>query len=75
MNEITMEILEAGTIEFEMKIEQEGFKGEKGDTGECGLQGSKGTDGLTTEIELNGVTHTQENGKITLPNQIGRAHV
>ena len=45
-----------------------GDKGDKGDQGERGLQGEKGADGLTTSISLNGVTYTQENGVITLPN-------
>lgn len=48
-----------------------GDKGDKGDPGEQGPQGpkgDKGADGLTTSISLNGVTYTQENGVITLPN-------
>ena len=48
-----------------------GEKGEKGDTGEQGPQGpagANGQDGLTTSISLNGVTYTQQNGVITLPN-------
>ena len=48
-----------------------GDKGDKGDQGEQGIQGEKGdkgADGLTTSISLNGVTYTQENGVITLPN-------
>ena len=54
-----------------------GDKGEKGDPGEQGIQGERGpqgekgdrgVDGLTTSILLNGVTYTQENGVITLPN-------
>ena len=49
----------------------QGEKGDKGDRGEQGLQGiqgEKGADGLTTSISLNGVTYTQENGVIALPN-------
>ena len=49
----------------------QGPKGDKGDPGEQGpqgIQGPAGADGLTTSISLNGVTYTQENGVITLPN-------
>ena len=58
--------LDAGILKGE-KGEQ-GIQGEKGDTGEQGPAGVKGQDGLTTSISLNGVTYTQENGVITLPN-------
>ena len=56
-----------------------GNKGDKGDKGETGAtgpqgptgaqgpQGVKGTDGLTTQIKVNGTTYTQSNGLITLP--------
>ena len=44
-----------------------GDKGERGEKGEQGLQGIKGTDGLTTQIKVNGTTYTQSNGLITLP--------
>ena len=50
---------------------EKGDKGDKGDKGEQGiqgLQGIKGTDGLTTQIKVNGTTYTQSNGLITLPN-------
>lgn len=56
---------------FQAKLDAGTLKGEKGDQGERGLQGEKGdkgADGLTTSISLNGVTYTQENGVITLPN-------
>ena len=44
-----------------------GDKGERGEKGEQGIQGIKGTDGLTTQIRVNGTTYTQSNGLITLP--------
>ena len=44
-----------------------GDKGERGDKGEQGIQGVKGSDGLTTQIKVNGTTYTQSNGLITLP--------
>ena len=44
-----------------------GDKGERGEKGEQGIQGIKGTDGLTTQIKVNGTTYTQSNGLITLP--------
>ena len=44
-----------------------GDKGEKGEKGEQGIQGIKGTDGLTSQIRVNGNTYTQSNGLITLP--------
>ena len=44
-----------------------GGKGEKGEQGIQGAQGDKGTDGLTTQIRVNGTTYTQSNGLITLP--------
>ena len=50
---------------FQVKLDAGTLKGEKGDRGERGLDGA---DGLTTSISLNGVTYTQENGVITLPN-------
>ena len=50
---------------FQAKLNNGTLKGEKGDQG---IQGEKGADGLTTSISLNGVTYTQENGVITLPN-------
>ena len=56
---------------FQAKLDAGILKGEKGDKGEQGIQGEKGdkgADGLTTSISLNGVTYTQENGVITLPN-------
>ena len=56
---------------FQAKLDAGILKGEKGEQGERGLQGEKGdkgADGLTTSISLNGVTYTQENGVITLPN-------
>ena len=37
------------------------LKGDKGETG------AKGTDGLTTQVRVNGVTYTQSSGIITLP--------
>lgn len=42
----------------------DGAQGDKGD------KGDKGDDGLTTSIELNGTTHEQVGGKITLPNLV-----
>ena len=47
-----------------------GEKGEQGPQGPQGIQGTqgiKGTDGLTTQIKVNGTTYTQSNGLITLP--------
>ena len=44
-----------------------GDKGEKGEQGIQGVQGVKGSDGLTTQIRVNGTTYTQTNGLITLP--------
>ena len=44
-----------------------GEKGEKGEQGIQGIQGIQGSDGLTTQIRVNGVTYTQTNGLITLP--------
>ena len=38
-----------------------------GARGPQGPQGVKGTDGLTTQIKVNGNTYTQSNGLITLP--------
>ena len=45
-----------------------GEKGEKGEQGIQGIQGIQGSDGLTTQIRVNGNTYTQSNGLITLPN-------
>ena len=65
---------------FQAKLDAGTLKGEKGDPGiqgeqgpqglqgEQGPAGANGQDGLTTSISLNGVTYTQENGVITLPN-------
>lgn len=53
---------------FQAKLNAGTLKGEKGDTGEQGPAGTNGKDGLTTSISLNGVTYTQKNGVITLPN-------
>ena len=53
------------------KSELTGARGEKGEQGLQGLtgpQGVKGADGLTTQIRVNGITYTQSNGLITLPN-------
>ena len=36
-------------------------------TGARGPQGPQGSDGLTTQIRVNGTTYTQSNGLITLP--------
>ena len=47
---------------------EQGSKGDRGEQGPQGEKGDKGADGLTTSISLNGVTYTQENGVITLPN-------
>ncbi len=47
---------------------EKGDKGDKGDTGATGPQGPAGSDGLTTSISVNGVTYTQVDGTITLPN-------
>ena len=44
-----------------------GDKGEQGIQGLQGVQGVKGSDGLTTQIKVNGTTYTQSNGLITLP--------
>ena len=46
---------------------EQGPQGLKGDTGERGPQGPAGADGLTTQVKVNGVTYTQVNGLITLP--------
>ena len=46
---------------------EKGERGEKGEQGIQGAQGDKGTDGLTTQIRVNGTTYTQSNGLITLP--------
>ena len=58
--------LDAGILKGEKG--DQGIQGEKGDTGEQGPAGTNGRVGLTTSISLNGVTYTQENGVITLPN-------
>ena len=49
------------------KSELKGDKGNKGDKGDKGETGARGTDGLTTQIKVNGTTYTQSNGLITLP--------
>ena len=49
------------------KSELKGDKGDKGDKGATGSQGPAGSDGLTTQIKVNGTTYTQSNGLITLP--------
>ena len=46
---------------------EQGIQGDKGDKGDKGEQGVKGSDGLTTQIKVNGTTYTQSNGLITLP--------
>lgn len=53
---------------FQAKLDAGTLKGDKGDKGDAGAQGPAGVDGLTTSIVLNGVTYTQQNGVITLPN-------
>ena len=73
--------LDAGTLKGDKgDIGEQGPQGEKGEKGDPGIQGeigpqgiqgpagTNGKDGLTTSISLNGVTYTQENGVITLPN-------
>ena len=45
-----------------------GDKGERGEKGEQGIQGVKGSDGLTTQIRVNGSSYTHSAGVITLPN-------
>ena len=45
----------------------QGPQGPVGPQGIQGTQGIKGTDGLTTQIKVNGTTYTQSNGLITLP--------
>ena len=47
---------------------KDNLKGDKGDQGIQGVKGDKGSDGLTTQIKVNGSTYTQSNGLITLPN-------
>ena len=44
-----------------------GSQGPQGLTGPQGPQGPAGSDGLTTQIRVNGTTYTQSNGLITLP--------
>ena len=44
-----------------------GPQGPVGSTGPQGPQGLAGSDGLTTQIRVNGNTYTQSNGLITLP--------
>lgn len=46
---------------------EQGPKGETGEQGPQGIQGPAGADGLTTQVKVNGVTYTQVNGLITLP--------
>ena len=60
---------------FQAKLEAGTLKGDKGDPGQQGPQGPAGADGLTTSIVLNGVTYTQQNGVITLPNISGGGEV
>ena len=50
------------------KSELTGARGPQGSTGPQGPQGPVGSDGLTTQIRVNGNTYTQSNGLITLPN-------
>ena len=45
----------------------QGPQGPVGSTGPQGPQGPAGSDGLTTQIRVNGNTYTQSNGLITLP--------
>ena len=45
----------------------QGSQGPVGLTGPQGPQGPQGSDGLTTQIRVNGTTYTQSNGLITLP--------
>ena len=44
-----------------------GPQGPQGPAGSVGPQGPAGSDGLTTQIRVNGTTYTQTNGLITLP--------
>ena len=44
-----------------------GPQGPVGPQGPTGPQGPAGSDGLTTQIRVNGTTYTQSNGLITLP--------
>ena len=44
-----------------------GSTGPAGSVGPQGPQGPAGSDGLTTQIKVNGTTYTQSNGLITLP--------
>ena len=46
----------------------QGLTGPQGPAGPQGLTGPQGSDGLTTQIRVNGNTYTQSNGLITLPN-------
>ena len=45
----------------------QGPQGPVGSVGPQGPQGPAGSDGLTTQIKVNGITYTQSNGLITLP--------
>ena len=45
----------------------QGTQGPQGPVGPQGTQGPQGSDGLTTQIRVNGNTYTQSNGLITLP--------
>ena len=45
----------------------QGLQGPQGPQGLQGPQGPQGSDGLTTQIRVNGNTYTQSNGLITLP--------
>ena len=47
---------------------EQGIQGPQGPVGPQGPTGQQGTDGLTTQIKVNGTTYTQSNGLITLPN-------
>jgi hypothetical protein len=64
----------APAVESYVQANKSTLKGDKGDKGEQGIQGEKGdkgdkgTDGLTTQIKVNGSTYTQNSGLITLPN-------
>ena len=49
------------------KSELTGARGPQGPQGLTGPQGPAGSNGLTTQIRVNGTTYTQSNGLITLP--------
>lgn len=46
-----------------------------GNTGPTGPTGPKGADGLTTKITVNGTTHTQSGGNITLPDYVEKSEL